>query len=187
MKFRELRFNDMEYILSIRASNPDALRTPYLLTLEQQQDWYRNVVCNRSFNARYWAIEQEISFPSVGFGDASKNQIVMIGYGGIQSIEWENRRGEMSLLLDSRCSIAERREAALETLYHGFNYMNLNNIYTEDYECNDEFSIWYDFAYELGAYVTGIPNTKFLDGKYYNSMFANFEKRIFTTCVELLL
>jgi hypothetical protein len=186
MKFRELRFNDMGYILSIRAQNPDALRTPYLLTLEQQNDWYRNVVCNRSFNARYWAIEDEISVASVGFGDGRQETTRMIGYGGIQSIEWENKRGEMSLLLDPRCSIAEKREAALETLYHGFNCMNLDNIYTEDYECNNEFSIWYNFAYELGAYIIGLPNTKFLDGKYYNSMFANFEKRIFMDCVELL-
>jgi hypothetical protein len=186
MRFRELRFNDMDFILSIRASNPDALRTPYLLTLEQQQDWYRNVVCNRSFNARYWAIETEFSVSSVGFGDGRNTKTRMIGYGGIQSIEWENKRGEMSLLLDQCCTIAERREAAILTLFQGFNYMNLDNIYTEDYECNNEFSIWYNFAHELGAYITGLPNTKFLDGKYYNSMFANFERRIFMDCVELL-
>ena len=63
-----------------------ALRTPFPLTREQQQDWYRTVVCDRNGKARWWSV--------MTTGDG------LVGAAGIENVEWENGRGELSLIID---------------------------------------------------------------------------------------
>lgn len=183
MKFRELRFDDMPQLLRFRAQYPESLRTAFPLTLEQQQAWYQQVVCNRSANARYWGIEIQKKFTKLGFGALDEEKPVLIGMGGVENIQDSNRLAEMSLLIDINWKHLQR-DAAIETLREGFNRYNLENIYTEDYECSRDFQGWLDFSNEFKARIARLPNRKFWDGKYYDSMYANFNREEFFNVIN---
>mgnify|MGYP003147193924 CR=1 FL=1 len=63
----------------------ESLRTPYFLTEEMQQRFYKDVVSNRNANSRFYALNNE----------DGKN----IGMGGFTPISWENRTAEISIIL----------------------------------------------------------------------------------------
>jgi len=77
-----------------------------MLTKEQQQDYYRNVICDRRGTTRYWGLHDLdiVTFREM-LGDPEKGKVrtqfgnSLIGYGGIENIEWENRHGEISIII----------------------------------------------------------------------------------------
>ena len=91
MILKPLTLNNLLVAREWRNELMAAWRTPFMLTEEMQEDFYRNVICDRRSNLRYWAFWDEMtSHPDLGF----------IGFGGIENIVWENRTGEISLLVD---------------------------------------------------------------------------------------
>ena len=163
MKLSNVELKDVEKIRVWRNKNLQALRTPFPLTKEMQEDFYNNIISNRKSNNRFWAIR----------GDSS--QWSFIGMIGIVNIEWENSIGEISILIDP----SERKKGigkkAIEILLNqGFYFLNLYNIYGECYKCNESIHFWEKICAEYKAYSTILPSKKYYNGEYYDSMYFNF-------------
>ena len=168
MEFRVLNKDDCEMVRQWRNETMKALRTPYQLTQEQQEDFYYNTICDRRANARYWGIWSDINF---------LHENGLIGMTGIENIEWENSRGEISLILDPKQrSMGHGNEALSILLSKGFGELNLDNIWGVCYECNPAVRFWERQINKYGAEHTTFPNMKFWDGKYWRGLYFNFER-----------
>jgi predicted acetyltransferase len=169
MEFRALSYQEVEMVRQWRQAVPQALRTPRSLTYEQQQDFYQNVVCNRDANAYYWGIWYDEE---------------LIGQAGIESIEWTNRRGEISLLLNPELRQKGLGSAAVDILLHkGFLELNLDSVYGECYTCNPAKDFWLKMVRFFDGESTYIPYTKYWNGVYYKSLWFNFFKEDYQAAI----
>lgn len=187
MKLKELSLNDLEQVRQWRNSQIEMLRTPFLLTKEQQEEFYHNVICNRQANARYWAIladDNQIMDRTFNGIRIPIENTKLLGMYGIENIQWENRLGEISLIMNPEYQ--DRAKEALSMLLHeGFNNLNLENIYTEVYDCSPYQQFWIDtYIQHCGTQIPMItlPNRKYYNGKYYNSLYINFNKERYNDC-----
>lgn len=167
MYLRVLELVDMEKIRQERNDLPPGiLRTPYLLTEEMQLGWYYQEVTNRDSRTRYWAIEASEWLEEVRIEVEE-----MVGYGGIENIEWENRCGELSIMLFSKYHKKGYGKEAVEMFLHeAFNHLGLETVYAEVYECNPNLGFWEKLATPR-AYL---PRRKLLNGIYYGSHYYVF-------------
>ena len=158
-----------EQIRIWRNQRLDTLRTPYPLTKEQQEDWYTNTVCNRQANARWFGIHKT---------DSSVDNL--IGYTGIENISWENRIGEISLLISpSNQECGYGWEAADKILQYAFNSLNLNCVFGECYESNENaVRFWRKITEQREGYTTALPCRKYINGKYASSLYFSIEKPV---------
>jgi len=153
---RALELEDMELIRRWRNDSLDTLRTPFPLTKEQQEAWYRDEICNRSSRSRFWAVLD--------------NTGVLVGYGGIENIQWENSIGEISLLINP-----EKRGqglgamAAMEILDEAMDRLNLHTVYAECYTNNPATKFW-DEIFGSSNRVT-LKDRKYCDGSYFDSYY----------------
>ena len=126
-----------------------------------QADFYDATVCNRKADSRFWAVEADGVF------------VGMIGLAGIQ---WENRIGEISLVLDPAQHGKGYGEASLNLLLEqGFGNLNLLTICGECYECSPAIGFW---KHMLPTYMTMLPKRKYWKGKHYNSMYFCFMREV---------
>lgn len=182
MKFKALSLPVVEQVRQWRNSQPDILRTPFPLTKEQQEQFYRDVVCNRQANARFWGIwiPTQIEAYDVYSEKKTVDIEVLIGMAGLENIQWENRLAEISLILSpehaDHTACACMAEALQMLLHEGFNNLNLENIYTEVYECSHIHRFWVESANRYNAKLVILPNRKYYNGKYHDSYYINFSK-----------
>ena len=163
---RALELSDMEPIRSWRNQHLDILRTPFALTKEQQEDWYKNEICNRQSKSRFWAIDLKGALPSV------------VGYGGIENIQWENSLGEISLLIStSMQGKGVGLVHAKEILHKAFQELNLKTVYAECYENNKATKFW-DKVFN-GCFQTILPNRKYYNGVYFNAVYYSMDAKDF--------
>jgi RimJ/RimL family protein N-acetyltransferase len=170
-----LEYENIEQIRLWRneASTNGVYRTPYLLNEKMQYDFYENKLSNRNSNSRFWGIYKKISNNDLKSNELYKYQI--IGYCGIDNIQWENRLGEIALTIGNRYISFGYGKIALNLLLtEGFNNLNLLNIYGECYFCNPKIGFWKKYANEHNAYITELPERKYFNGDYYNSLYFNF-------------
>jgi RimJ/RimL family protein N-acetyltransferase len=158
-----LELEDMEPIRKWRNSCLETLRTPFPLTKEQQEQWYFNEICDRNSHSRFWGII---------------NKHDLIGYGGIENIQWENSIGEISLLIDPVMhNKGLGTTAAYSLLDMAFNVLNLHTIWAECYE-NNPASVFWDKVFEYkGCELVRLPNRKYSGGKYYDSFYYSVSKQ----------
>ena len=136
----------------------ETLRTPFFLTEKMQEDFYYSLT--RNSNNRYWMLSE------YGVG---------VGMGGLVGIEWENSLAEISLILDPehrRKGLGGKAVAVI--LYEGFNNMNLSNIYGECYLSNPNIEFWRAMIEKRGAREAILPNRKYWNGRYWDSLYFNF-------------
>jgi RimJ/RimL family protein N-acetyltransferase len=171
MNLRALELDDMEYIRQWRNQCLATLRTPFPLTKEQQEDWYRNEICNRQSRSRFWAIMAPSEYRDMEFmGNPSPHDLV--GYGGIENIQWENSIGEISLLINPAYhGKGFGKAAAIEIITHAFNRLNLHTVYGEVYVTNPAMGFWAAITDEYKGYKNLLPNRKYLDGKHWDSLY----------------
>jgi len=170
MEFKVLTYEDCEKARTWRNQCMEALRTPYMLTEQQQAEFYSNTVCNRNAKARYWGIHVYDN---------------LIGMCGIENIEYENRLGEISIILNPEQQRKGYGEQAVKMLLEkGFNFMNLENIYGESYLCNTATKFWLKMATRYRAKTRTLPNRKYWNGAYYNSLYFSFNKGRFAKCLK---
>jgi len=132
---------------------PGILRTPFKLTQGQQMEWYHREIEDRRSMTRYWALKED---------DGR-----LLGYGGIENIQWEVGMGEMSLLIfeDFR-GLGYGKEAVKLFLEQAFDEIGLDTVFAEVYECNPNLSFWQKRNYDS---VTRFPRRKRTGGKLYDS------------------
>ncbi len=179
MKLKPLSMSDMEPIRNWRNEQLSMLRTSFPLTKEMQEDFYQNVISNRNTNARYWGVFEEIETEYVAPPFNLHNPIMrdkLVGMAGIENIQWENRLGEISLLLMPDTMDKYGEQALGLILDEGFMNMNLENIFTEAYECSPYYNFWIKQTEKYSTWAWGLPNRKFYDGDYHNSKYINFNK-----------
>jgi RimJ/RimL family protein N-acetyltransferase len=174
LEFRPLTESDMETIRVWRHCFMETLRTPYMLTQEQQNDYYQTVICNRDSKTRYWAFYAEI--PEFDEEDLYGRKGTLIGYGGIEAIEWENRRGEISVLIGPEFhGKGFGRQAVEQILAEAFGGLNLETVHGECYY-SGAVDFWTKILEDKKAYFTRLPKTKYYRGKYWDSLYFTFFK-----------
>ncbi len=155
---------DVQLVREWRNADISFLRTPFMLTEQMQKDFYHNVISNWNSDCRFWAIKT--SRPSD-----------LVAFGGLTGIQWENRLAEISLIVnpDERGKNygALSVQGLLDT---GFNELNLQNICGECYLCNPAEGFWEKMIVRFGGTKTTLPNRKYWDGEYWDSLYFNFEK-----------
>lgn len=158
---RALTLEDMEPIRKWRNASLDTLRTPFELTKEMQEDWYHGEICNRASKSRFWAIEDSNG--------------VLIGYGGIENIQWENSIGEISLLIAPGVrGQGYGFKAAMSIISKAFSQLNLKTVYAEVYKSNPAVAFW-DKVFD-GEYKTILPNRKYFACDYHDSYYYSWSE-----------
>lgn len=172
MILRPLSLADMEPIRRWRNEVPESLRTPFPLTREQQEDWYRTVICDRRGTTRYWGVWDD---------EGNKTELPprfpvgLLGYGGIENIQWSNRLGEISILIAPEYRGKGYGEQAVsEFLHRAFRQLNLANVWGECYTCSRAVSFWKRMIEMRGAYSCQLPARKYWEGQYWPSLYFNF-------------
>jgi RimJ/RimL family protein N-acetyltransferase len=133
-----------------------------------QEKFYREVICNPNSSHRYWVFHIEKHEPS------------LVGFGGLTYIQWENRLAEISLIIDPAMRGHGIGEKAVDLILDkAFNYMNLQTVCGECYQCNTEgIKFWKKIAdqgrYSINGWVF-LPNRKFWDGEYYDSLYFSID------------
>jgi RimJ/RimL family protein N-acetyltransferase len=197
MKLKELSMQDCEQVRIWRNECLESLRTPFPLTKEMQEQFYREVVCNRDARARYWGIwvykggcNLGVDFTECeacaidGCSIKEKENLILIGMVGLENIEWENRRGEISIILGPEYRKKGYGTEAVEVLLEqGFMYLNLENIWGECYISNPAVvNFWAVICTKYKASWINIPNTKFYNGTYYGSQHFTINKEEWVNC-----
>ncbi len=163
---------DVEAVRLWRNQAMEVLRTPFMLTQEMQEDFYANVICNRHTSARYWSVVLE-------------KDGTVVGLTGLVGIEWENRLAEISLMIDpEQRENGYGEEALAQLLRKGFHELNLENIYGECYLCNPATIFWKKMIKKYGALTTELPRRKFWHGRYWNSLYFNFERNVVKSVIK---
>lgn len=175
MELKVLSLTDVEQVRQWRNEQAEMLRTPFPLAKEQQEAFYRNVICNRQSNARYWGIWVDEK---------------LVGMAGLENIQHENRLAEISLLLNPN-HLIKLYEALRLILYEGFMNMNLENIYTEVYLCNPNVNIWVSAYVQFKEHECKLPpvlpNRKYWNGQYYDSLYLNITREDFWEHENIIL
>jgi RimJ/RimL family protein N-acetyltransferase len=161
MEFRVLTRDNVELVREWRNKCLEALRTPYFLTGEQQQQFYDDVICNRNVKARFWGIWMSGQF---------------IGMTGLENIEWENSCAEISLIINPEHHGKGYGNQAVDMLLDkGFNYLGLETIYGECYDCNPSIEFWKKIIEKYSADTAILPNRKLWNGSYHDSLYFSFD------------
>lgn len=167
VRLRPIVREDLPRFCAWRAAARSCLRTPFVLTLDQQIQWYEDVVCDRRATARYWAIE------AVMF-DAG---VQLVGVGGLTDIEWENGRAEISLVLDPGQTRQGYGRAACDLLLaEAFDAMRLETVGAEVYQSNPALGFWEQMAETHHASRTTLPRRKFWGGAYHDAVYFSFTR-----------
>ena len=173
MKLEALTLDQCQKVRLWRNECLETLKTPYALTEQQQVEFYRDVVCNRNSPHRYFAIARTVDDPIQGVVPESG----FIGMGGITNIQWENRIGEISLIIDpERRDKGDGQKATDLLLDQAFNYLNLNTVFGECYKSNPAWTFWQMLS---NADITDLPNRKYWQGEYYDSLYFSINKEDF--------
>jgi len=168
---RPLELNDMWHIRIWRNQCLPYLRTSFALTQEMQEDWYKNEICNRNSRSRFWAIEVpgEVEHTPI---ESIQRKPRLVGYGGIENIQWENSIGEISLLINP----AEHHKgyghaAAMDILSQAFNVLNLETVYGEVYANNPAHRFWDLLTKQYRGSSYRLPKRKYWNGVYHDATY----------------
>jgi RimJ/RimL family protein N-acetyltransferase len=187
MKLKELSLQDCEQVRIWRNECLESLRTPFPLTKEMQEQFYHEVICNRHARARYWGL-WETKTPD---DDLPKELVTvckpydyLIGMIGLENIEQENRRAEISIIINPEYKGKGYGTEAVDLLLdQGFDYLNLENIWGECYISNPAVvNFWAVICTKYKASWINIPNTKFYNGTYYGSQHFTINKKEWKEC-----
>lgn len=176
MKLKVLSMEDCEQVRLWRNECLNALRTPYPLTKEQQEGFYHITICNRNANSLYRGVTTEI-------GSGGDTIDMLIGMVGLENIERQNRRAEISIMISPEYRAAGFGEQALDELLRwGFNTENIENIWGECYLCNMAVDFWHNMVVKHRGFKTVMEKTKFYKGSYWDSMMFNFNRERWMLC-----
>lgn len=159
MTLEAMTLDDAQAARAWRNDRPDALRTPYPLSEADQQAWY---------------LDHDGRFFSIIYDDR------LAGYGGIQHVQWESRIGELSLLMAPGYEHM-RGEGLDMMLDYAFDTMRLDTVYAEVYECNRDITFWTWVAGGTECRTAKLPNRKWYQGRYWDSLYISFDRRAYET------
>lgn len=165
MRLESPTLEQCQIVRSWRNESLNTLRTCYPLTPEQQAQFFKDVICNRNSNHRYWSIWDE-------------KKDYFVGFGGLTFIEWENRQTEISLIINPELrGKGYGKKAVLLLLEQAFNHLNLELVYGECYLCNDSgVGFWKRIVELCGGQQTEYRKGKYWNGKHCDTMYFDITK-----------
>jgi len=180
MKLSPIEIGDLERIRRERNNLPAGiLRTPYLLTEGMHRRWWESQIDNRDSHTRYWMLQvpaERINQYGTTTEVYWENEPV-VGYGGIENIEFESGHAEMSLMIyEDKRGCGYGTEAVRMFLEEAFFEMGLDTVYAEVYECNPNKSFWKKHDH---SHHTVLRRRKRLAGKLYDSDVYYWYKEMF--------
>lgn len=168
MKIGKMSLDNCKEALKWRDEYRHTLRTTHFITDEMQKDFYSNVICNPNSPHRYYGVFEDI----INKFRNSVMQDKFIGMAGLTNISWENSNAEISLIIDPLCHKNGYGKKAVELiLSEAFGRLGLKTVYGEVYMCNDAVKFWEKITYEHGGYKTTLPNRKYWNGHYCDSVY----------------
>jgi RimJ/RimL family protein N-acetyltransferase len=174
MRLRELQDNDIFAINAWRNASKVSLRTNGPETVEKQEEFYQQLAKRTDW--RFWGIE----FDKIIDEDTTIDtyEPTISGQGGFTNISLDNRNAEISLIIDPYWrGKGYGKEAVDLLLEQAFDYMNLQNVYGEVYDCNDEGVVfWQKVIDKYGTYFIRLPSRKYWEGKYYDALYFNLNR-----------
>jgi hypothetical protein len=97
--------------------------------------------------------------------------------GGLTNIEWENGQAEISLIIDPKLHNKGHGEQAVQLLLEqAFDYLRLEVVYGECYECNPAIEFWKKMCKKYPSNVQWLNKGKFWNGRRYSTMYFDFHK-----------
>ena len=132
-------------------------RTPFLLTEENQKEWYKEVT-KRDSDSRIWEF----------IGETAR-----IAVGGLTGIHPVNRTAEIALVVNPKFRRKGNGMVIVNIiLSQAFKRLNINTVFGEVYYCANV-----DFWLKTKPhYTTTLPNRKYWDGVYHDSMYFSWSK-----------
>lgn len=166
MEFRELSQADCEQIRQWRNQVPEALRTPFALTKEMQEQFYKEIICNRNSRSRFW-----------GIWIKDKISSNFIGMCGLENVQWENSTAEISIILNSDYKGKGFGTKVIDILLNkAFNELKFETIFGECYQCNPSINFWEKIVKKYNGTDAHLPKRKYWNGKFYDSMYFIIDK-----------
>jgi hypothetical protein len=166
-EIRPISINDIEQIRQWRNNQMDVLRQKKSISVSEQVVYYNNVLLP--------TLSQE--FPNQLIFSYFKDKI-LIGYGGLVHISWENKRSEMSFLLNPKFTVIDNlyEEYFLKFIDFmkevNFNELNFHKIFTETYS-HRSFHI--SLLIKAGFKLEGVLHDHVIINKTYtNSLIHSF-------------
>jgi len=96
--------------------------------------------------------------------------------GGITNIQWENRIGEISLIIDpENTGRGLGSDAAEALLAEAFGNMGLKTVFGECYMCNEAWHFWKKIKTKYNGLETILPNRKLWKGVFYDSYYFSID------------
>jgi RimJ/RimL family protein N-acetyltransferase len=140
-----------------------------MLTEQQQEDFY-DTLCARTSVHRYYELWDDGQF---------------VGLGGITYIQWENRCGEISLILAPDARGRGLGRTAVAELYRtAFNELNLNMVFGECYCCNKAEKWWHALVYNYKGFAKHLPQRKYWNGRYWDSLYFSVTKEQYEKSIQ---
>ncbi len=100
----------------------------------------------------------------------------MVGMGGITNIQWENRIGEISLIIKPELAKKGFGSDAIDMLLSkAFGNMGLKTVFGECYMCNDAWKFWRKIKEHYKGMETILPNRKLWKGRFYDSLYFSID------------
>ena len=165
MKLELPTWEDCQQVRLWRNQAMSTLRTSHQLTEEIQRKFYDDVICNPGSPHRYWSVIIKDQEPS------------LMGFGGITNIQWENRLGEISLIIAPSLRGKGVGEKAVDLLLDkAFNYMNLQTVCGECYYCNPAIEFWEKIVFKYNGNATTLLNKKYWNGRYWGSRYFSIDR-----------
>ena len=131
-------------------------RTPYYLTADQQEQFYRDIVSNRHAAARYWGVSND-------YGE-------VVAFCGLCPLSAENGCGEISLVVDpDRAGNGYGAAVVALVLAEAFDRMRLLTVHAECYTSNPALGFWVKQADRWGALKGLYPRRKFWQGRLHDA------------------
>lgn len=164
MKLTAPTREDVEQVRRWRNEYSQSLRTQFLLTEEMQQDFYENVICNRDSKHRYFSVV---------------DRDILVGFGGITNIQWENGTGEMSLIIDHNLTGNGYGTTAFDLLLsYAFGDLRLETVTGEAYQgCKEKFCR--KMVDKYSGYSTILPKRKYYNGDFRYSFWYSIDRRYY--------
>ena len=171
MELKPLTREDCQKVRLWRNSDMRPWRTPYPLTEKMQDDFYDNVICNRESEHRYFGVWHKERLKEYKFA----------GMVGLTYIQPENRIAEISLIVNPEVQRKGLGEDAVDLiLEYGFHAMRLNTIFGEVYQSNKKgANFWQKITEKYHGYAVLLPDRKFWDGQFYDSVYFSLNKENF--------
>ena len=159
---RNITYNDIFKIKDMRNEQMDVLRQSKILTNDEQEDWYNNVILP----------SYESKTKTLNFTILYNNKF--IGYGGLVNIDYVNKKAEISFLVEKNRTLNKKLYQDDFSYFlkfiskYSFEKLNLHKVWTETYEFRKfHMSILEKEGFKREGILKDSINQ---DGEYFNSI-----------------